>query len=137
MCIRDSSWGLAVVSSKYSKKFTPPAPITKLRILAVGGDVALRQNYCEAQVDSGADMTVIPSSLFSKKPRVYGYVDVVAVDGSKVSYKTCFVTLTLENRSFTNVEVILSAGDMGLLGRDVLNKVNLNLDGPNLSVKFI
>ncbi len=90
------------------------------------------------RVDTGADMTVIPSDVL-KELHAVEVADVIVADfdtGTSV-YKTFSVNLRLGKLFFEEVEVIASDGGAALLGLDILNQLNVNLNGPRKTLAVL
>lgn len=107
--------------------FDPPAPVVDVELTF--GDapaVAVRM-----QIDSGADLSCIPNrTIPASGPLRYGRSLVAGYDGDVVVRKTYFVTFQFEDYRFEDVETLPIAGEVGLIGRDVLNLLAVTLDGP-------
>lgn len=111
--------------------FEPPAPLAETKVLAPGRDSPIQT--VKMQLDSGSDMTCVPKKVTSRL-RTLDYGSVVAVDfgGHQSTYRTVFISFSFAGFDFKNIEALEIEGDFGLFGRDVLNKLMLSLDGPNL-----
>ena len=111
--------------------FDPPAPV-------VAGELTFgntRTVAVQMQVDPGADLTCIPKRIIPSSDGLrYGRSLVAGYDGKVVVKKTCFVTVRIDKHSFDNVETLPIDGDVGLIGRDVLNLLVVTLDGPGLKL---
>lgn len=113
------------------ENFSPPAPSIGAEIRALLGDFPIQR--VKMQLDSGSDMTCIPRNAVSRiRSLRYGCVDTVDFDRHESTCRTCFLRISFAGFDFKNLEAILIDGDLGLFGRDVLNNLNLSLDGPNL-----
>jgi predicted aspartyl protease len=107
--------------------FDPPAPVVDAELAF--GDASPQP--VRMQIDSGADLSCIPDRVVPASGRLrYGQSLVAGYDGEIVVRKTYFVTIRIDERRFEDVETLPIAGDVGLLGRDVLNFLAVTLDGP-------
>ncbi len=117
----------------YSKSYTPPAPVFQVKIAVPGEtpDGTLRT----ALVDTGADGTFIPTSILEELelPIVY-LTNVRSHLGEKLHrvsvHKVDFVMF--DAIRLPNIEVV--SDDWGsniIIGRNLLNKLRIHLDGPN------
>jgi predicted aspartyl protease len=120
----------------YNRQIEPPAPFVhvSLKCLETGKSI----DNLPDQIDIGADLTVIPG----------GIVDVLGLDpleelrvaglgGQIFSVPTYKVELTI--RTLSPQKVLLIAHDTEpfiLMGRDVLNRHRLVLDGPGLVLEI-
>jgi len=88
----------------------------------------------EALIDSGASRTVIPENLIEKLQLVpVRLIDVEGYKKGKQEHSTYFVDVEFKGYSFPLTEVIAVNRKNVLLGRDILNKTILVLDGKKLS----
>lgn len=86
----------------------------------------------KAQIDTGADMTVIPEELARRLRLVRaGSAHLIGFDGQPVVKPTHLVNIELDGHSFEMVEVSY-ASDF-LIGRDILNRLEVHLYGKNLT----
>ena len=110
--------------------FNPPAPIIKTQISHPSGKY--EEINFEMQIDSGADMTCIPESIVELIPNLRsGSINVLDYNGKLTTRITKYIIIVIGNqRLLTNA--ILVENEIGLLGRDILNKYRTILDGPNL-----
>lgn len=110
-----------------SEGFDPPAPVLDV-VLWIGDK---RHPSVRMQVDSAADLTCIPKSLLTDSGKVrHGAIQVSGYDGEIEIKRTCFVSLRFGEYRFDDVEALPIAGEIGLIGRDVLNALEVTLDGP-------
>lgn len=115
----------------YSRQFQPPAPFLEIRVAATAQS---RPAIVPALVDTGSDVTSIPLTVAQALglPPL-GSVRVEGVTEDQIRRETfqAFVSFgTGEPESF---DVVGWHEDIALLGRDILNKYILTLDGPNLT----
>ena len=110
-----------------SEAFDPPAPVVEAD-LVLGKSVHAGVHM---QVDSGADLTCIPGNVVPASGALrYGSTYVSGFDGEISLMRTCFVTIRFGGHRFESVEVLPIAGEIGLLGRDLLNSLEVTLAGP-------
>jgi predicted aspartyl protease len=110
---------------------TPPAPAVLLN-LSHPVDLTVRAPDQAALVDTGADQTVLPARLIAEL-RLVGRdaVEVRGYDGTARTLPTYLVRLQVRDLTPIDVEVIGSSDVPNvILGRDVLNRYTITLDGP-------
>lgn len=110
----------------YGANFDPPAPILPIRVSAPGNHEGV---LLHALVDTGADLSVVPSYLAEEigLPAV-SLVRVRAFDG--VFRSAILYAATLEINGVSAICEVLAMGDGALVGRDFLNRWALLLNGP-------
>jgi len=114
-----------------SDGFDPPAPVLET---VLEFSKKLRKSI-RMQIDSGADLTCIPSHLVpTSGPIHFGTTYVSGYDGAIAMRKTLFVSILFGEHRFDNVEVLPVESRTGLLGRDLLNALEVTLDGPARSL---
>lgn len=119
--------------ASYSNAYNPPAPVIPVKITEPGeGQVGITQI---ALVDTGADGTFVPTILLEELelPIVY-MTNVRSHLGERLHrvsvHKVDFVLF--DSIRLPNIEVV--SDDMGsniIIGRNLLNKLQLHLDGPH------
>jgi predicted aspartyl protease len=114
----------------YETAEQPPAPYLDLKIRP---SLPSRRFLAQrAKLDSGASMTVIPSALVDRwRLTPFSLVIVRSYDGQVSGRPTYLVDITIGKRRFAQVEVTLAPRTNVLLGRDVLNRLRVTLDGPS------
>lgn len=125
---------MSKVAFRYCAVPQPPAPYVNLTVSAPGaGPAGIR---ISAQVDTGAFKTVIPAGLVNSLGlSQVRELPVEGLGGAPVLLPTFLVELTIEKLSPTTVEVLASSGEpVVLLGRDVLNRYEISLNGPALEL---
>ncbi len=117
---------MTVRATPYATAYSPPAPVLAVR---VGRPAEEPQLAVRALVDTRADITVVPepTAVALGLPRV-GSIEVASYGGDVASVPTYAARLEVAGTVAT-VEV-LADGDELLLGRDVLNRHRITLDGP-------
>lgn len=111
-----------------SDGFEPPAPVLEA-VLTFEEDL---DETVLMQVDSGADLTCVPKRVIpGSAPLRYGLTYVAGYEGDISLTKTVFLSIRFGEHSFADVEVLPIPGRFGLLGRDLLNTLEVTLDGPS------
>jgi len=115
----------------YSSEYSPPAPSLKIKLARPFSDHSLE---LQAKLDTGADMTVIPQRAVSELRLIpASRVSVTSFDGQRIWRYTYFVNLSFNGFEYKMVEVISAQHRDVLLGRDILNRLKIILDGKNLN----
>jgi hypothetical protein len=111
-------------------RFSPAAPILETQI--THPNKTSRKIKMEMQLDSGADMTCIPLVINEDIPNLRsGSVKVEDYNGIISIKRTRFILLVIGEQELLT-EAIEVEGEIGLLGRDLLNKYRTILDGSKL-----
>ena len=122
--------------SSYSQDYTPPAPVLPVRI-AVPDESSGMEEY-SALVDTGADGTFVPTVILEELELPISYMTNVHSHLSEILHRApvhkidliLFGTIRLPS-----IEVIGDdRGSQIILGRNVLNKLHIHLDGPDQAV---
>jgi predicted aspartyl protease len=110
----------------YDESRDPPAPVLPLLVAAPGSDEAVAVS---SLVDTGADCTLVPVEIASRLR--LPLVDRVPVEGLGGAVRRAPVHAALVRIAGLRVIVRLVAFDTeAVIGRDLLNRLNLVLDGP-------
>ena len=119
----------------YDRAFNPPAPVADVTV--ANPVTTNRRSVLRGKMATGADITVIPERLvvplgISPKGRVWtrGY------DGTYTQRAVYYVRLTLEDFVLATVRCIATNRGDVLLGRNVLNRFLVILDGKNLTFEL-
>jgi predicted aspartyl protease len=119
-----------------TRQFDPPAPFVhvSLRCPLTG----LSVHDLPGQVDTAADRTVIPGSLVGHLGLEYvDTINVAGLGGGILAVSAYRVEVTI--RALSPQQVVVVAQDdepYVLLGRDILNRHRLLLDGPGLALEI-
>jgi hypothetical protein len=85
------------------------------------------------QLDSGSDITCIPVGINNEIPHLRSvYLDAEDYNGNRARRTTRYITVRIGKNEFPAIEAAEINGEIGLLGRDILNKYRTILDGPKL-----
>ncbi len=121
----------------YSNAYRPPAPALDVEIAHPG--VSETPVTVIAKIDTGADITTIPEKILLQL-QVPPCREVLAIsyNGEEARQRTYLVHLTVAGTVYAYQEVMATSGDQFLMGRDILNRWVVTLDGPNgrLDVKI-
>ena len=110
----------------------PVAPQIQLEVRAPRNE-ALEVSVT-AILDSGADQTCLPEQVFSQFDERYLDYCIVPVSGAvgeAVDRKAYIMHLQFAGCNLANIQVISLESGIALIGRDILNKHKVTLDGPN------
>ncbi len=115
----------------YDHSFHPPAPVVE--VLIIHPITSTRRSMLPGKLDTGADLTVIPQRLATQlqltpKGRLWtrGY------DGTYSQRPVFYVRMQLEGVVLASVRCIATDRSTVLLGRNVLNRFLIILDGKKL-----
>ena len=114
-------------------EFEPPAPLAQVTLR--NPDTGTISSDVPMLLDTGADVSLIPHTslvtlgLTASQDRLY---ELISFDGS-ISYAPVVqIELLFCNRTFRGQFLVIDQG-FGILGRNVLNSLELIFDGPNLA----
>ena len=114
-----------------SARFVPPAPVAAITITHPA--TGRRQLDVPMLIDTGADVTILPLRPV-RELGVDFLADTYALegfDGTPSAAPAVRASVRFLGRTFTGQFLVLEQ-PVGILGRNVLNHVQLLLDGPNL-----
>jgi len=125
------------VRYNYNRQVVPPAPFVHVTI-SRPNDSTVSAADLPAQLDTGADFSVIPSSLVERLQLVQLDQAPVAGFGGHVTLApTYLIGLSVRPFDAFVVRVIADRDEpFVLLGRDVLNRFEIVLEGPKLVVEI-
>lgn len=115
---------------RYIAEF-PPAPYVMVKIGSPDG--SRESAFVAAKVDSGADRTLVPVSLVENLQIQSCEVGKFAGLGGHI-YEFAIYEVLLTIQGLPPIPVLAGATEhesYPLLGRDVLNRYSIHLDGPN------
>jgi predicted aspartyl protease len=115
----------------YDDGYEPPAPILPLRIADPSGAIDCA---VPGFVDSGADCTLIPATLAQQlRLPVVGQLEIVGVGGGRGIAPIHAASVQVAGTNF--LTRLVAFEDEVILGRDLLNRIVLLLDGPRLRLR--
>lgn len=119
----------------YNTEYEPPAPIVPVTITNTLNR-RLRQSF-HALIDTGSDITAIPVEAIDRlqlyEIRRLQFEDLHANTSIVFTYK---VRLTIADLVIPEIEVITTGLDVGIIGRDILNRFDLHLYGKHLAFEI-
>ena len=124
------------MKQRYSRNYYPPSPVLEVRLAVPNGE---RVGPLPALVDTGADGTLVPLEYL---------LDILAPSTDEALMRSQWGEGRLVHLYLVDVEIngdtlpgLEVVGDEMtreiILGRDVLNKLNLVLDGPQEMVEVL
>ncbi len=114
------------------QRLNPPAPLAMVALHTQDGRNTLSDVVM--LIDSGADVTLLPTSSVSAlglEPDEQRGYELMGFDGTRSVAMSVQCDLVFLGRVYRGAYLIVE-GAYGILGRDVLNHVSLVLDGPRL-----
>lgn len=113
-----------------SQSYTPAMPVMVISVSGLQGNDPIAR--VEALVDSGADATMLPADLLRHVKASFHETRVMrGVTGHRVAVDTYFVTIRVGPFEISGVEAVgMVEGTEVILGRDVLNQLEITLHGP-------
>ncbi len=119
--------------TKYDKSFDPPAPIAEVVLRKI--ETSERIRNIPMLLDTGADVSLLPSSALKKLKVSPVPNENFRLEGYNSNEKTVEVfqlQVIFLGKRFTGKYCAID-DEIGILGRDILNRVSLLFDGRNLT----
>ena len=119
-----------MIRYRYNDQFSPPAPFVHVSLRGLEDTAAITD--LPAQLDTAADLTVVPAVLVERLGLVpIGTVQVSAFGGILTSVRTFLARVQIRGQEPVVIKIVSSAEEPHiLLGRDILNRHRFLLDGP-------
>lgn len=124
-------------TQSYAREYHPPAPVLDIYLCAPG--TYNWQGPFPAQIDSGADVTIIPMSLLAHL-RVPAIDEIALISQwhDRHVMRLFQVDLRIAGFLFPAIDVVSDRWSQEvLLGRNVLNRLDLRLEGPKLRTHIL
>ena len=115
-------------------RFFPPAPVLPVVFVALPHETKSMET--QGFVDTGADATIVPKRLLQSiqaRPLLSRYVR--SYIGEQRVVRTYAVDVIVAGVTLPAIEVIGDDVPEPLIGRDVLNRLRLILDGPRQKIE--
>ncbi len=110
--------------------FDPPAPVAVVTLRHPESRRSISDQVL--LMDTGADVTLLPRLAVERigvQPLTDPPYELMGFDGSRSVAPAAIVDMVFVNRAFRG-RYLLIDGEVGVLGRDVLNHLQLLLNGP-------
>lgn len=109
-------------------RLNPPGPLLSIKIRPTKRTRPVRVRL--AELDTGADISVIPESLVADlRLTAKSSVLMLSYDKTMAERETYFVDLEIAGYTLRSMRVVAAPRDTILLGRDILNHFIITLDG--------
>lgn len=113
----------------YDDAFEPVAPVLPVRLRGPGGD---EWYQLAALVDTGADLTLVPDVIAERALPVAGTIDVRGVTGEV--QRVPLYRADVEVADLRLSALVAGFGPDAIIGRDLLNRLIITLNGPDRSL---
>ena len=115
----------------FDRSFTPPAAVAS--VVETHPVSSATSGMLRGKLDTGADLTVIPESLVPQLAlRARAFVWARGYDGTFSQRPAYYIRFSLEGYELPVVRCIAADRQNVLVGRNVLNRFVITLDGRNL-----
>ncbi|MGI8884637.1 MAG: hypothetical protein ACR2IA_10395 [Pyrinomonadaceae bacterium] len=122
--------------TKYdSALFSPPAPLAS--VILRNPENGLEETDVPMLLDTGSDVTLVPQ-IYAKRLNlsVSREFELMGFDNNKSLNQTAQLHLIFEGKTFRG-EYFLIEQDYGIIGRNILNFLNLQFDGKSQFWKIL
>jgi predicted aspartyl protease len=113
----------------YDRGHDPPAPVLPARLRLGGPDDWLQ---LAGFIDTGADVSLIPSDIAEEHLPVSGSIRIRGITGDTLETLLYRAELRIADERY--VTVLPGFGSELIVGRDILNRLVVSLDGPALEL---
>lgn len=117
--------------TRYSNEHVPPAPVLEIRLALPSESFAV--GPLTALLDTGADATVVPlRHIRALGAEVSDRRYVRSLWGNRRAVERYLLDMEVAGLRLTDIEVVADDTDEEMIvGRDVLNRLRIMLDGPS------
>jgi hypothetical protein len=124
-----------VIRYSYNQQILPPAPFVFVRLVNPADGRAL--DNVPAQLDHGADRSVLPSNLVHDLGLAQmGIAEIGGLGGNLHELPTYIVLIGIHDLPPRACRVLSCTEPWVLLGRDILNDYRILLDGPQRTLEI-
>ncbi len=117
-----------MISRRYARGDVHPTPSLSLVVSSRRYSKSMKISF---RIDTGADITVIPPvCVYRLLLESRGRLEIGDYDARRLHHETFIVDIALGSVTLRGVQVIASASGSALLGLDILNQMDLRLNGP-------
>jgi predicted aspartyl protease len=119
---------------KYDSQYLPPAPVVTIQLTTQETNLSTAQ--LAALIDTGADVSFAPLDVLESIQAGIGKVHLArTLWGERQTFSSYIVDIQMNGLVLPGMVVLGYDGDEVILGRDILNKLWLELDGPAQTVE--
>ena len=111
----------------------PPAPLARVILGRPGSDAKIEG--LRMLIDSGAATTLLPGEPCRElgiEPISGRLVEVEGYDGNRTQLRVVDATIVLQGYKFKGQYLVDETREIGVIGRNILNNIVLELNGPRL-----
>jgi hypothetical protein len=111
-------------------RYDPPAPVAIVTLRGFRGEGPVEN--VSLLIDTGADITLLPRSAITRlgiSPNAGMRFKLISFDGTQSTAEAVDLDMHFLNKSFRG-QYLVTDGEHGILGRDVLATLRMMLDGP-------
>jgi predicted aspartyl protease len=115
-----------------AEQFFPPAPVALVSFR--NATTKMEASNVPMLLDSGADATMVPEQIVASlgvDASLSAQFEIIGVEGKITFARAVSLELLFLGRRFRG-ESLLTPNEYGILGRNILNRIPLLLDGPKL-----
>jgi hypothetical protein len=120
----------------FNSRDIPPMPV--LEVVFISSEFGHTSDVLIATIDTGADASFVPVELLEQIYAPVGKARYAkSLWGERQEFTTFVVDVRIGDITFPGVQVVGYDGDAIIIGRDILNKLRLLLDGPAQTTEIL